>query len=312
MMKRITLPLFSALLIILFTGLTAVQAKKKVKPRICITFDDGNLQDFPGYPSGQWNDLLLSSLKKHKVQSIFFVAGYFMDNEKGKAVLGQWDQQGHLICNHTYSHKSYHSDITFEQFTADVLRNDSLIRTYSNYTKLFRFPYLKEGNTIEKRDQFRQFMQVQGYRNGYVTVDASDWAINSRLIKRLKADPKADLSAYKKFYLEHMLDRANYYDSLSLQMEGRQVSHALLLHHNLAAALFMDDLITMFKANGWEVVNAGDAYQDPVYNKAPNTMPAGESLIWALAKESGKYEEVLRYPAEDVKYEDPKMNELGL
>lgn len=40
--------------------------------------------------------------------------------------------------------------------------------------------------------------------------------------------------------------------------------------------------------------------------------PAGESLIWSLAKESGKYEDELRYPAEDSRYEIPKMKELGI
>ena len=44
----------------------------------------------------------------------------------------------------------------------------------------------------------------------------------------------------------------------------------------------------------------------------PNNVPAGESLIWALAKQSGKYEDLLRYPAEDEEYEKDKMDALGL
>ncbi len=74
----------------------------------------------------------------------------------------------------------------------------------------------------------------------------------------------------------------------------------------------MDDLIQMFKAKGWEVIDASEAYKDEIYTKNPNIIPAGESLIWALAKENGSYENVLRYPAEDSKYEEPKMNKLGL
>jgi hypothetical protein len=69
----------------------------------------------------------------------------------------------------------------------------------------------------------------------------------------------------------------------------------LLLHHNLAAALFLDDLIKYFEANGWEVMDADKAYQDEIYSEVPDTVPAGESLIWALAKKSGKFEKVLRY-----------------
>jgi len=68
----------------------------------------------------------------------------------------------------------------------------------------------------------------------------------------------------------------------------------------------------MFKQRGWNAINAERAYADPVYDRQPNTLPAGESLIWALAKESGKFEKELRYPGEDDTYENPKMDALKL
>jgi hypothetical protein len=45
-----------------------------------------------------------------------------------------------------------------------------------------------------------------------------------------------------------------------------------------------------------------------VYDRQPKTLPAGETLIWALAKESGKFEKELRYPGEDDIYENPRMD----
>jgi hypothetical protein len=44
----------------------------------------------------------------------------------------------------------------------------------------------------------------------------------------------------------------------------------------------------------------------------PKTVPAGESLLWALAKETGKFESLLRYPGEDDVYEKPKLDRLGV
>jgi hypothetical protein len=35
-------------------------------------------------------------------------------------------------------------------------------------------------------------------------------------------------------------------------------------------------------------------------------------LIWALAKQSGKFEDQLRYPAEDSQYEKDAMDKKGL
>jgi len=187
-----------------------------------------------------------------------------------------------------------------------------MINKYSNYCRYFRFPYLKEGNTEEKVNGFRQFLKQNDYKIAHVTIDASDWYIDSRLIKRLKENPQADISGFKNYYENHLLNRAMFYDSMAYQLKSRRIHHVLILHHNLAAALFLDDLIQHFKENGWEVVNTDEAYKDDIYKTQPDHIPAGESLIWALAKKSGKFEKVLRYPAEDSEYEKDKMDKLGL
>lgn len=283
------------------------------KPRVCLSFDDGSIDDMPGYPQAEWNQRLLNSLKQAGKQAIFFVAGKRVDNPVGRQTLQAWDQAGHLLANHTYSHSFYHSDaVSYEQFAADFSRNHSMLRGYAHFVPMFRFPYLKEGNTVAKRDRFRALLASRGYRNGHVTIDASDWYVNERLVKRLTQNPKADVAAYRAFYLQHLFDRATYYNRLAQDLTGRPIAHTLLLHHNLASALFVDDLIRHFEANGWEVVNASEAYQDPIYKRVPQTLPAGESLIWALAKETGRYTSRLRYPAEDSSYEEAEMNRLGL
>jgi len=155
-------------------------------------------------------------------------------------------------------------------------------------------------------------LQQHGYRIGRATIDASDWAIDARLRAHLKVDPKASLAAYRDFYLNHIWERAQFYDSLSLRVVGRPVHHTVLLHHNALNALFLDDLIAMFAARGWKPIDAEWAYADPVYDLQPKILPAGESLIWALAKQSGKFEKELRYPGEDDVYENPKMDALRL
>jgi hypothetical protein len=77
-------------------------------------------------------------------------------------------------------------------------------------------------------------------------------------------------------------------------------------------AFFLDDVIQMFKDKGWKVINADEAFQDPIFKMLPNTLPAGESLIWALAKQTGRYNDKLRYPGEDESYEKEAMDKLGL
>jgi peptidoglycan-N-acetylglucosamine deacetylase len=286
---------------------------KPGKPKIAFTFDDGNVNDMPNYPLEVWNEMLLNTLKKHNLKTVLFACGSRLFGEKGDYILNSWDAAGQKIGNHTYSHLSLGSkNVTLEQFEDDFMRNDNLLKKYHNYYPYFRFPYLKEGDTQEKISGFRYFLGGHDYKNGHVTIDASDWYIQNRLVKQLEVNPKGDISAYKTFYIAHLYDRAMFYDSLATKLTGRKISHIILLHHNLTSALFLDDLLTYFEAHGWEIMDADKAYEDPIYEKQPTTIPAGESLIWSLAKESGRFEKVLRYPAEDGEYEKEKMDRLGL
>ena len=66
----------------------------------------------------------------------------------------------------------------------------------------------------------------------------------------------------------------------------------------------------MFKAKGWQIVSAKEAYTDPIYKKTPKY--AGESLIYALVRDSKKLNHLLRFPPEDSQYEKEKMDLLGL
>jgi len=187
------------------------------KPKISFTFDDGSVKDFPGYTNEHWNNLLLSTLEKHKLKSILFVKGSNLDSRKGEQIISSWNASGHKIANHTFSHKYFNSpQVTLEQFETDFFKNDSIIKNYSNFYPYFRFPFLKEGDTYEKVNGFRKFLAEHGYRNGYVTIDASDWYIDSRLISRLKKDSSANISGFKSFYISHLYDRALFYDSLQL------------------------------------------------------------------------------------------------
>jgi len=279
--------------------------------KISFTFDDGSLSDRPNYTLDEWNEMLLKKLKEADVEAMFFVKGSGKTGDKGKQLLNSWNDNGHKIANHTFTHPNYSSETTtITDFKNELLKNDKVINSYSNYSKFFRYPYLKEGNTKEKISTFREFLKSQNYRNGYVTIDASDWYIDSRLVKRLRENPNTDISDFREYYLNHIWERAQFYEKLSLEINGRHINHSLLLHHNLVAALFIDDLIEMFKSKKWEIISASKAYKDPVYLTV--TKFAGESLIYAMAKDSGKYGTILRYPGEDSKYEKEKMDLLGL
>lgn len=277
---------------------------------VALSFDDGvdpRVQQL----GPAWNASILAALSRARVISIIFPAGKRVDSPAGLKLVRNWGDSGHAIGNHTYSHLNLCSDqVTLEQFIKDVEKNEALLKDMPGWTKRMRFPLLKQGDTLAKRDGFRAWLAEHGYKSGAVSIDASDWYYNSRYLAWRKRSPGADLSAFRAAYLNHLWDRSVYYDTLSQQIFGRSVKHVLLLHTNAINAEFLPDIIAMYRAKGWNIISPEEAYQDPVYAMKPTGLPAGESILWALAKQKGV--KGLRYPAENDVYEKPLLDQRGL
>ncbi len=297
--------LFTFLIIVAFCLPSACQAKS-----IAFSFDDG--LDPRNQPMAfSWNLSILDALSDAQIKSILFPAGKRVDSPMGLMLVKDWGKAGHAVANHTYSHFNFCSkQVTLEQFIIDTKKNETLLKDMPGWIKRMRFPYLKEGETVSKRDGFRSWLTNHGYSSGAVSVDASDWYYNNRFQAWRKSHPDDDLSTYRTAYLNHLWDRAIYYDSLSERVLNRSIKHVLLLHTNAINAVFLRDIIAMYKLKGWQIISPEEAYQDPVYTTTPTILPAGESVLWALAKQNGVKN--LRYPAENDTYEKPLLDKLGI
>ena len=294
-----------------FGGVPALASKPATQ--FSITMDDFHWGNAVKQSAQERNRSILNALNKHSVKAALFVVGRNIEDQQGKDMLAAWDKAGHLIGNHTYSHRNFNAQATeAKAYEEDILRAENLLKDYAQFRKYIRFPMLKEGDTEAKRDAMRAFLAQHGYRNGHVTIDNSDWIIDQRLTARFRKDPKADLRPYRDYYLEHLWDRAQYYDSLAQRVVGRPVKHTILTHFNLLNGLFLNDVIEMLKAKGWQPIDAAEAFTDSVFMAQPKVVPAGESIIWSLAKEKGAIAESLRYPAEDGEYERKRMDKLRL
>ena len=280
-------------------------------PAIAITIDDFNLADTPLMSGLERDTAIRSALRRHGVKAAGFVAGKYVDAERNPKVLAAWSDEGHILGNHSFSHSYYGGRDSLGEMS-DILRCEPLLTPYPGFRKLFRYPFLAEGNTAEGRDRLRALLKGCGYRNGPVTIDTSDWYIDQRLTARLRTEPATALAPYRAYWLDHVWDRATYYDGLARAVLGHSIDHTILLHHRLTTALFLDDGLTMFQQRGWRLMDAATAFRQPEMQVSYDTLPAGQSLMWAAAKASGRFEGRLRYPGEDDTYEKPHMDSLGL
>ena len=276
---------------------------------VALSFDDG-LDPRVTPQAAAWNQAILAALSAAHVHSILFACGKHVDSPQGLELVRAWGVAGHEIANHTYTHPNFNSPGTsLAAFTGDVERDAALLQSLPGWTPRLRFPYLKEGDTAAKRDGMRNWLKVHGYGSGAVSIDASDWYYDMRYARWRSQHPADDPTRFRQAYLDHLWGRARYYDSLSRRLLGRSASYVLLLHTRQINAEFLPEVIAMFRARGWHVISPDEAYADPLYAMQPATLPAGESILWALAARAGV--PGLRYPAEDDVYEKPILDGLG-
>lgn len=295
-----------------FENGSAQAAKKGERPQLALTMDDPTLNLQGSLKWADANARILKAIASRNVRGALFVCGMRVDEADGAKLLTAWDQAGHLIGNHSYSHLFYGEQTSYGDFAVDFLKNEKVIAPYGNRRPYFRYPFLKEGDTTEKRDKFRALLKERGYRVGHVTIDASDWYVNQRLLHRWETLPKTPVDTYRDYLVAHLLDRATFYRQLAIDLLGRDIRHTLLVHFNALNALVLPDVMAAFENAGWQWIDANLAYEDEVFRSQPKIVPAGESLVWALAKESGRFADRLRYPGEDGDYERGKMDTLGL
>jgi peptidoglycan-N-acetylglucosamine deacetylase len=257
---------------------------------VAITLDDGpRLADTPLMSPQQRNQAVLDALKTRDVQATLFVTvSYGADRPEGLALARAWGDAGHTIGNHTVTHLDLHkNDVSLQRYQREVQDTDAVIRVLPGYRKWFRFTFLREGNTPEKRDGMREFLKAQGYRNAYVSLDTSDWRLDEALVTTLAKDPKADIAPIKAAYLAHVRQRAEAYRDLALELQGREVPQVLLLHHNLINALWLGDVIDQFRAMGWRITTPEQAFADPMYALQPERAVPGQSLLLSLLRSRG-------------------------
>lgn len=266
-----------------FASLVAAQS-------VAFTFDDGpSLVETPRLSPQQRNAAILAALAKHEVKAALFVtAGNGANQAAGLALARAWGQACHALGNHTMTHPDLNAaTVSVTQYQQEILACDKIISALPGYQKWFRYTYLREGNTPEKRDGMREFLKQQAYRNAYVSLDTSDWRLNEKLIEILNRNNDADIAPLKHAYLSHVKQRALAYRALSQQLQGRDIAQVMLMHHNLINALWLDDVIAMFKEMGWAIVTPGAAFADPVYQLTPERAAPGQSLLLSMARSLG-------------------------
>ena len=278
---------------------------------IAITFDDAPLGDGNHYSGSERTDVLIKKLKKLNIDEVaFFSTTSHIDSDEKKQRLLAYAKAGHLLANHTHTHRGI-KVLGTQGYIQDIQQAHQLLETMPNFRPWFRFPFLDEGRTIPTRDSLRQALSALGYTNGYVTVDNYDWYINSLFQQALAQKKKLDYTALKTMYITHIWESIQFYHRMAIQNLERSPRHVLLLHENDLAALFIDDLVKHIRNQGWKIISPTEAYQDPIASHIPDVLLNGQGRVAAIAKEKG-YKGPFVQDSEDEEYLDKLFSQMNI
>src|SRR5688500_17977902 len=119
-------------------------------------------------------EALLAVLRKHRIPAVAFVIAANVKTPDDEALLQRWLDEGHEIGSHSHTHPSY-TALTPEAYLADIAASRTALSAFlaprRRTLRLFRFPYLQEGDTPAKVDAARAALAAGGLRNVPVTLD---------------------------------------------------------------------------------------------------------------------------------------------
>ena len=269
---------------------TAQTAAPNAPLQVAFTFDDlpahGPLP--PGVARPAVVKSILATLKRENMPPTYgFVNGFRVEKYPYQIhILQAWRAAGNPLANHTWSHPEF-DKMTVSQYEANILRNESILRKVSPDSDWhwFRFPYLEEGNTIEKREQLRSWLSQRGYRIAEVSMDFQDYNWNEPYARCAAKHNTAAINSLQASYLDAADESIHVYRQVAQALYHRDAPYVLLLHVGAFDARMLPDLIALFRQRGFAFVTLQQAMADPIYNFDPRvSSPEGNTFNEMVAQ----------------------------
>jgi peptidoglycan/xylan/chitin deacetylase (PgdA/CDA1 family) len=258
--------------------------------QICFTIDDLPVVNYGINDTTYLRDLtnrLTSVCRENNIPAIGFVnesklypQGQLSSFQVG--LLQRWLDQGLDLGNHTYSHYDF-NNVSFSTYTEDIVKGEIVtleaLKNTGRTLRYFRHPYLHTGATQSRADSLEQFLKARGYTIAPVTLDNEDYLFAAAYKRAQSKNNNALATRIGNDYVSYMEKKLLYYENMSSQLFGRNISHILLIHASLLNADYLDELTQMFRRNGYSFVTLETALQDDAY-KTPISAFGKWGISW--------------------------------
>ncbi len=242
---------------------------------MALTFDDlpaaGTLP--PGENRSKIATALAGELKANHLEGTYgFVNAVKLQNDPdAQQALHLWVDAGMNIGSHTWSHLSLTSN-SAQDFEKEIAENEPALAEYAGARDWhwFRYPFLWEGDTVEKRRTVRSYLREHGYRVAQVTLDFEDYAWNDTYARCSAIHDEAAIQWLERSYL----DTATEYIRLGREEQqiawGHEAPNVMLLHATAFTTRMLPQLLDLLRTQGFRFASISEVEQDPLYALDPD------------------------------------------
>ena len=273
-MKSCRLALRWSLFAFLFCFSTYTVLAQKAQLEVAITVDDlpqhGDLP--PGITRSDVAKSMVATFKAKGVPAVygFMNAGKTGDDPDRSESLKLWVDAGLPLGNHAFSHMDLTTH-SAEEFEADIAANEPFLQTLMGARDWhwFRYPYLHEGDTLEKRHAVIKYLQEHNYKVAEVTLDFEDYAWNNPYARCVEKKDADSIAWLRQSYLSTAAEYISLGQKMAMQLYGRDIKHVLLLHTGAFDSVMLPELLDLLAKQGFHFVTLQQAEKDPAYLRDP-------------------------------------------
>jgi peptidoglycan/xylan/chitin deacetylase (PgdA/CDA1 family) len=275
--------------------------------KVAITFDDLPLNEDlpPGITRVEVIGNTLAVLKIRHVPAVYgFVNGKKLEgNADAAEALKVW-ADAEPVGNHTYAHMDLNANPA-EAFEREIEQDEPVLELVAakdaNWHWL-RYPFLRDGDTVEKRRAVRAYLVAHHYRVAQVTLDWEDYMWNSAYARCLAKNDRTSIAWLRTSYLNTASVFLDLGRELAKLVYGHDINHVLLLHLGAFSSTILPDALDLLEKKGFKLVTLEEAESDPAYATDPDVgSKYGGTLLeqWMDARRI-KYPAVADKPYKEV------------
>jgi peptidoglycan-N-acetylglucosamine deacetylase len=258
----------------------------------------------PGVTKTETAKNVLEILKTWRVPPTYgFVNAIRLEgNDDGAEALKVW-AAAEPVGNHTYSHMDLEKN-SAEVFERDLAEDEpvlELLDAKDNWRWL-RYPYLHEGDTMEKRQAVRAYLKVHGYRIAQVTLDWEDYLWNFAYARCAAKNDTKSIEWLRTSYLSTASEFLDLGREQAKLIYGHEINYVLLMHLGAFSSTILPDALDLLEKKGFKLVTLEEAESDPAYDEDVNAglKDAGTLLDQWMQVKQIKYPEHAEKPYKEL------------